>query len=220
MQPIQTTILDFHNGIVRWQQFEEALKNDQASRKARQKHLIENVLALQNIIEEANEVIQTLPIRLIHYDTKINNVLVNEKTMQPMAVVDLDTLMKGCILSDFGDMVRTFTNSTDEDCNQAEKITMRMPIFQALTKGFLEGCGTMLTPSEKKYLVLGSLNLVFMQVIRFLTDYLNGDVYYNTQYAEHNLDRTLNQWTLLQSMLQQQKTMEDAIKQASFYDLK
>ena len=211
LQKIQITIPDFHNSILRWKQFEEAIHNNQTSVK--QQHLIESILPLQKIAIEADQAIQELPARVIHSDTKMNNVLVNQKTMRPIAVADLDTLMPGCILSDFGDMVRTLTNSTDEDCHQTEQITMRMPIFQALATGFLEGCGEILTTEEKQHFILGALNVVLMQAVRFLTDSLNGNLYYKIKYPEHNLDRAINQLALLQSMLKQRKAMQEILKQ-------
>ncbi|GAI37229.1 unnamed protein product, partial [marine sediment metagenome] len=153
-----------------------------------------------------------IPVRVTHNDTKINNVLMDRETLKGLCVIDLDTVMPGTVLSDFGDMVRTFTNSVNEDVPDVLKVKMRLNIFRAMAEGYLSEANDFLTPVEKSNLVYGGKLITLMQGIRNLTDYLKGDVYYKINYPEHNLDRTRNQFALLRSIEEQEKHMEEIIK--------
>ena len=134
---------------------------------------------------------RNLPLRVTHNDTKAGNVLFSSHTHKAVAVIDLDTVMPGAILSDFGDMVRTFVPDKMED--DPTEITLNSAILEALTSGFLSETADFLTSAEKDHLLLGGAWITGEQALRFLTDWLAGDIYYKIQYPSHNLVRTRNQ---------------------------
>ena len=195
---LNSTIPGFHNGETRLIDFKNAIENAQPSRKKTAKKYIAEILGQQFFLKKINSL--KLPLRVIHHDTKINNILFEKNTLQAAAVVDLDTVMPGVILSDFGDMVRTFTNSADEDEPDTSKVEMRKDIFQAVQDGFLSEMDGVLNETEMEYLKFAGPWLTLMQAIRFLGDYLMGDLYYKTKYPDHNLVRAKNQWALFCSM--------------------
>lgn len=204
------TIPDFHNIDWRYNQLEEALKKDRLNRRKNCQEEINFLMRKRGISEIILRLMKEneLPVRVTHNDTKINNVLIDKMTHKGLCVVDLDTIMPGTILSDFGDMMRTFTPSLNEESKEIDKIYLRLPIFQALVKGFLEETGSFLTQTEKDHLIYGGKLITLMQGIRFLTDYLNGDIYYRTTYPEQNLMRTRNQLKLMQEMIYNESKME------------
>lgn len=220
------TIPGFHNGAQRWVDFEKAVTEDRMGRKKEVVEILDRIHALENLRFLVNYSYQNnkmqirstsgeiLPVRAIHHDTKINNVVFHEETGEALCVIDLDTLMPGTVLSDFGDMVRTFIPTFNENEKDASKITVRLDIFEAMVRGFLKATGSFLTGTEKKHLLDGGKYITFIQVIRFLGDYLNGDLYYKTHYAGQNLDRARNQLSLLESVLQQETEMERIIMQS------
>ena len=157
-----------------------------------------------------------LPIRITHNDTKINNVMLNKETNEGQCVIDLDTVMPGTVLYDFGDMVRTSTSPVEEDENDITKVTMRLDIFEALAKGYLEELAEVLTELEISNLIYGAKVIVYEQAIRFLTDYLMNDAYYSTSYPEHNLIRTRTQLALLQSIDNQTEEMERIVEKMKY----
>ena len=140
-----------------------------------------------------------LPLRVTHNDTKAGNVLFDKDTNKALAVIDLDTVMPGTILSDFGDMVRTFAPDREED--DPEAVQLREDILDALTEGFLSQTADFLTETERKYLLYGAAWMTGEQALRFLTDWLAGDVYYKIQNPEHNLVRARNQLALFRVIL-------------------
>jgi hypothetical protein len=221
---LSETIPGFHDGAKRWFDFEKAVVDDLAGRKKGIQVLLDRVFALRqlcflfeyryikgkiHIFTASGEV---LPVRAIHHDTKINNVVFDEITGDALCVIDLDTLMPGAVISDFGDMVRTFTPTFDEAETDAGKIAVRLDIFEAMTRGFLSATSGFLTPVERKNLLDGGKYITFIQVIRFLGDYLNGDIYYKTTYREQNLDRAGNQMALLGSILENEMMMQQMIQ--------
>ena len=195
---IHTIIPNFHNAAFRVQQFRDTLKNKPTDERLKKAH---NSL---NFIEERisyfNQIMENIPLRVTHNDTKISNILFDKTTQKAACIIDLDTLQPSTLLSDFGDMVRTYTPQYDEDERDLEKIEMRLPYFEALMEGFLSELSSVLTPSEKVNLIFGAKRTIFVQALRFLTDYLNNDIYYKTDYAEHNLARAENQIALLKSI--------------------
>lgn len=210
---IGITIPDFHDLEKRYRSFREAIQSGLPERKqkaAREIEILEQHTGL-NIWYDKLVTGYGLPERVCHKDTKINNVLVDKQTRKAVCVIDLDTVMPGTVLSDFGDMVRTFTNNADEDEADIEQVFCNIRIFESLAKGFLTETMTMLEKVEKDNLVFGAKYLTCMQAVRFLTDYLNGDVYYKTKYEEHNLVRTKNQVKLLQSIEEQEDEMNNFI---------
>jgi hypothetical protein len=160
---------------------------------------------MRSLASEFLSVYPDLPVRVTHNDTKINNVLFDAITGKGLCVIDLDTVMPGTILSDFGDMVRTFTSPSEEDEKDLSKVYFRMEIFNALAEGFLEETADILSPAEKNNLLLGGKLMIYMQAIRFLTDFLEGDIYYHTDYPEHNLVRARNQLKLLESFMEHER---------------
>ncbi|MFV0337563.1 MAG: phosphotransferase enzyme family protein [Chthoniobacterales bacterium] len=148
-----------------------------------------------------------LPERVTHNDTKLNNVMFDIKSREAICVVDLDTVMPGLVLYDFGDMVRTATSPSMEDEKDLSKVSMQMPMFEALAKGYLETARGFLTDAEKAQLAFSGKLISFEIGLRFLTDYLEGDVYFKTHRTEHNLDRCRTQFKLVQSIEEQEDAM-------------
>ena len=137
--------------------------------------------------------------RVTHNDTKISNVLFNKKG-KGLCLIDLDTVMPGIVHYDFGDAIRTSCNSAAEDEANLDLVEFNEEYYKAFTKGFMKKMKNSLTPVELKYLPLGAKTMIFIIGLRFLTDYLNGNIYYKTKYPEHNLDRAKNQFKLLKSL--------------------
>jgi Ser/Thr protein kinase RdoA (MazF antagonist) len=140
------------------------------------------------------------PVRLMHHDCKITNILFDSNTGRVICPIDLDTLMPGKFVSDLGDMIRTMACSENEESTNWEAISIRAPFYHAILKGYLEGIGPILTEDEKKNIHYSGLLLVYMQALRFLSDFLQGDKYYKTTYPDQNLNRALNQITLLEKL--------------------
>ena len=141
-----------------------------------------------------------LPLRVTHNDTKINNILMDAKTDQPVCIIDLDTVMPGACAYDFGDSIRFGASSAEEDEKDLDKVYMRLDLFEAFTRGYMRAVGKTLTKAEADSLSIGSIVITFETGIRFLGDYLNGDVYFKTAYPEHNLVRARNQFKLVADM--------------------
>lgn len=155
-----------------------------------------------------------LPKRITHCDTKVNNMLFDQDD-RFLCVIDLDTTMPGFVLSDFGDFIRTAANKGAEDDKELDRVGLDMEIFREFARGYLETASAFLTPIEKQLLPYGAQLLTYMQTVRFLTDYLNGDTYYKIQYPEHNLQRTLAQLTHLHSIDSHLEEMNAWINQLS-----
>lgn len=197
VEPLGETIPDFHNMELRWHQLEEAVRDDKAGR----------LQEVQDIVDELKESAEEmcmaerlyregkLPKRICHCDTKVNNMMFDENG-EALCVIDLDTVMPSFVFSDIGDFLRTAANTLNEDDAHYEDIDFRMDIYEAFKKGYLESASVFLTPLEKEMLPYAARLFPFMQCVRFLADYLNGDTYYKIQYPEHNLVRTKNQLEL------------------------
>jgi aminoglycoside phosphotransferase (APT) family kinase protein len=202
---LHDTIKDFHHTVARFMALEQAIASDMAGRAILAKPEIEFAFARQSITSvllDAN-----LPERITHNDTKFNNVMLDDMTGEGICVIDLDTVMPGLALHDFGDMVRTTTSPAKEDERDISKVTMQFSMFEALVRGYLASAGDFLTKDEKQYLVFSGKLIVFEQGIRFLTDYLQSDAYYRVNRDEHNLDRCRTQFKLLESIEQQEERM-------------
>jgi hypothetical protein len=207
--PLHETIPDFHATPKRFKTFLEVLGSDPCNRakdvKAEIDFVLENAGICDVLLNHVGK--GEIPVRVTHNDTKINNVLLDAKTHEGVCVIDLDTVMPGLSLYDFGDMVRTATNPAEEDEPVLSKVTMRMPIFEMLLKGFAEETHAFLTPAEKKNLVFAGKLITFEQMIRFLADHLAGDIYYKIHREGHNLDRCRTQMKMVQSMTAQEEAM-------------
>ncbi len=211
------TIPDFHNITQRYCKLKQSIEGDIANRKRECEKEIAFALDHEHLTEPITGLLERkeIPIRVTHNDTKINNVLMDKKSEKGLCVIDLDTVMPGTVLSDFGDMVRTFTNTVKEDDPHIDQVSMRLNIFRALTIGYLKEANRFLEPIEKKHLVYGGKLISLMQGIRNLTDYLMGDIYYKIDYDEHNLHRTQNQFALLRSIEDQEDEMIRVVQQYS-----
>lgn len=212
----EATIPDFHNLSFRYRQFQEAVVGASEERKQSAQELITYFLDKSEIVETYESLLQNpdFPDRLMHHDTKINNVLLDRDTQRGLAVCDLDTLMPGKIISDLGDMVRTYVSPVPEESVEFEKVVMRQEFYQALVEGYLSEMKDVLTETEKSAIFYSGLFLVYMQGIRFLADYLNGDVYYPIKYPEHNLDRAKNQMVLLRDLYAKEEVLREIIEEA------
>lgn len=196
------TIPNFHNMEFRLQQFHDAIRSNAAGRLEEVKDLVDEIekRAEAMCIQERLYREGKLKKRTNHCDTKVNNILFDANSDQVLCVIDLDTVMPGFVLSDIGDFIRTAGNTGAEDDENLNNVNVNIPIFQAYTKGYMEKAKAFLTPIEIKMLPYGGRLLTYMQTVRFLTDYLNGDIYYKIHSPKHNLIRAKAQFKLLQSL--------------------
>ncbi len=191
-------IPNFHNTASRYAAFEEAVARDAKGRAAEVQQEIDFVRARKADTEKVVALLESgeLPLRVTHNDTKLNNVLLDDETGKPMAVIDLDTVMPGSALYDFGDSIRFGTNPCAEDEKDLSKVFCRVDLFEEFTRGYLEACGDSLTAKEKELLPFGGYLMTLECGIRFLTDYLDGDTYFKIHYPDQNLDRCHTQFKL------------------------
>ncbi|WP_273273392.1 phosphotransferase enzyme family protein [Maribacter polysiphoniae] len=203
----------FHNIRFRFEQWDEVLAKDPVGRKSMVMEEIswiedrrEEMLQFWTLVEEG-----TIPTRVTHNDTKINNILFDKKG-DVLCMIDLDTVLSSTALNDFGDAMRSYTNTGLEDDTELDNVSMDLEIFTAYTKGYLEEAKSFLVQSEMDYLAFSAKYITYEQVLRFLMDYIAGDTYYKIKSPEHNLVRTHAQYKLLQSMEAQFKTMQDVVK--------
>ena len=192
------TLPSFHNGNSITKKFEEAVFNGDKERLLSTMVLISEIEKKLPILKKWDEVCNSLPIRVVHYDTKINNFLFDKKTEEVLALIDLDTLMPGCVLSDIGDMIRTYSNPVGEESKEIEKVVCNTEIVNVIIKEFAKKAS--LEKKEKENLFFGGQAITFMQCVRFLNDYLNGDSYYKIIFQSQNLIRAKNQWALYLSL--------------------
>jgi Ser/Thr protein kinase RdoA (MazF antagonist) len=203
-----TVLPDFHNLGMRFEQLKSAVAQDKAGRLNDCQVLVDFCLAQQNLVAELTALFPTLPLRVCHNDTKINNMLYSASEGRGIAAIDLDTCMPGYWLFDFGDMVRTCCSPEAEDSLNTANVQIRPDIFQALAQGYLQGLAGVITDAERQSLLLGAKVMCLMIGIRFLTDHLNGDVYFTIKRPEHNLQRAQNQIRLYQDLLRQQDKLK------------
>jgi len=206
---LNVTIQNFHDTATRYQDFEAAVIQDPLNRAIKAKKEIEFALrntdlsnALISPCQEGN-----IPERISHNDAKLNNVLFSDKTKEAICIIDLDTVMPGLSLFDFGDLVRSSTCPAFEDERDLTKISMQLSIFEALINGYLDATGSFLTQKEKTMLPLSGKVITFETAIRFLTDYLNGDTYFKIHREHQNLDRCRTQFKLMNSIIEQEEQM-------------
>ncbi len=209
---LHITIPSFHDLALRYQQFQLALEQGNAERIEEAKDLISQVKELVSI-EEQFESIRSNPgckLRVTHHDTKISNVLFNEQG-KGLCVIDLDTVMPGYFISDVGDMMRTYLSPVSEEESDYSKIVIRTDIFEAIVHGYYEQMKQDLTAAELDLFVYAGKFMIYMQAIRFLTDYINNDVYYGARYPKHNLVRAGNQLVLLQCLLKDETALQQIV---------
>ena len=198
------TIPDFHNMELRARQLDEAVAADAVGRmaEAEVQEILKEVLVYREEMCKAERMHRegVLPKRICHCDTKVNNMMFDAESDKVLCVIDLDTVMPGFVLSDIGDFIRTGANTGAEDDENLDNVNVNMEIFKAYTRGYMEKAKSFLTPTEIKLLPYGGRLLTYMQTVRFLTDYINGDTYYKIHSPKHNLIRTKAQFKLLQSL--------------------
>ena len=210
---LHATIPDFHNLILRYQQFEHSLKTGNKTRIGHAGELIEYLKKRVDIVEVFARLRKDSAVkeRVTHHDTKISNVLFNASG-SGMCVIDLDTIMPGYFISDVGDMMRTYLSPANEEEKDFSKIEIREDFFRAIVQGYAEAMKNELTGAEKKLITYSGAFLVYMQALRFLTDYLNNDVYYGAKYEEHNFIRAGNQVELLKQMEEKKGALEEIVR--------
>ena len=215
-EPLAETIKGFHNIRHRFAQWDEALTRDAAGRKkelATEIGWIESrraeMLGFWALVENG-----TIPTRVTHNDTKINNILFDNKG-EVLCTIDLDTVMNSTSLNDFGDAIRTYANTGEEDDRDLTKVGLSLEMFRAYTEGYLSQRARQLTRAEIDHLAFSARYITFEQVLRFLMDYIDGDIYYKIKYPDHNLVRTHAQYELLQSMEEQYGEMTKIVDEVA-----
>jgi hypothetical protein len=209
--PIGEIIPDFHNIEFRLKQMEDAVAEDRIG----QMREVEVQKFVDKVREKADQMCLgeslyregKLPKRICHCDTKVNNMLF-DKDGNVLCVIDLDTVMPSFVFSDFGDFLRSAANTGAEDDQNLDNIHFNMAIFEAFAKGYLEGTKSFLLPIEKENLPYAATLFPYMQAVRFLTDYINGNTYYKIKYATHNLVRTRAQWRLFEESVSKLEAMK------------
>lgn len=209
-----TVIPDFHNTPKRVENLKKAVEKNASGRA----DLVKDEIAFAYDIAKMSGAITdaiadgSVPLRVSHNDTKLNNVLFDEKTDDSLCLIDLDTVMGGSYLYDFGDAMRFGASTAAEDCTELDKVNFDLDIFEAFTKGYLESAADVLTDGEKKLIYTSVILMTYECGIRFLTDYIDGDVYFRTHYDNHNLDRARNQFKLVRDMLDKKEQGEAIVK--------
>lgn len=207
------TIPGFHNTRSRFDAFRKAIEEDSHGRAADVRAEIDYAFEREPIVDVLLDLQKSgdIPERITHNDTKLNNVMIDDETAEGLCVIDLDTVMPGLALYDFGDMVRSAARPAPEDETDLAKIVVRMDMFEALARGYLASAGAMLNHAEKDHLVFSAILITFEQGLRFLTDYLQGDVYYKTHREGHNLDRSRVQFKMVESMAEHEDEMQQMV---------
>ena len=198
---IAETIPNFHNIKIRLERFSKSVHDDVANRV---KEVMPEIAFIQKRMEDMEGALtrnnaQGLPLRTIHNDTKFNNVLL-DKNDHAQCVIDLDTVMPGYVAYDFGDAVRTIINTAAEDEEDLDKINLNISLFKSYAQGYFEEARNFLTDAETESLLTGVFLITYEQTVRFLTDYIDGDVYYKIRFPQHNLQRTRAQLHLLKRL--------------------
>lgn len=210
---IEEVIPHFHHIGKRLERFEQAVSADAKGRAGGLREEINWIRKRNRLMHRVLEMGAEgkLPVRILHYDTKFNNVLLDDQD-QIMCIIDLDTVMPGYLAYDFGDAIRTIINNAPEDEADLDKIRLNIPLFEAYARGYFEGSGTLMGENEVNSLIPGVLLLPYMQAVRFLTDYLEGDQYYKILHPDHNLQRSLAQMRLVEELEAHQQILQETLK--------
>ena len=211
---LEETIPNFHHTRHRFGSLQHAIQRDHLNRAQEARAEIDFALAHEPLVDVILSAMakRRIPERITHNDTKFNNVMLDTVTGEAKCVVDLDTVMPGCALYDFGDMVRTTTSPTLEDEKDLSKVGMQLPIFKRLAEGYFSAAGTFLKPAEKELMAFSGKLITFEIGIRFLTDFLSGDTYFRIHRPGHNLDRCRTQFKLVESIEKQEKAMQKFVE--------
>jgi len=210
---LHETIPHFHDTPHRYNYFKEVLKTDPQSRAKTAAREIDFALAREDYAKTLMTLLASghIPLRVTHNDTKLNNVLFDKATRKAICVVDLDTVMPGLSVNDFGDAIRYGASTASEDETDLSKVSLSLPLLEAFATGFLASCGQSLNSCERIYLRDGAKMMALECGLRFLTDYLNGDIYFGTKYDNHNLDRCRTQFKLVEEMDRKWDNMQKVI---------
>ncbi len=208
------TIPNFHNTVDRLNKLKEAIQKDAVNRVKNVKEEIDFVLNREKDCHIICDLLEKgeIPLRVTHNDTKLNNIMIDNKTKKAICVIDLDTVMPGTLLNDFGDSIRFGASTALEDEQDLSKVECSMELFEAYTKGFIEGVKGNLTDKEKEMLPMGAKIITLECGIRFLTDYLQGDTYFKIDRDNHNLDRARTQFKLVLDMENKWEQMKNIVK--------
>lgn len=201
-ETLHETILNFHNTPSRFQDFQRAVREDKMGRAVLAKEEISFALERESDTRVLTDLLHAgeLPLRVTHNDTKLNNILFDADTKKAICIIDLDTVMPGLSHYDFGDSIRFGASTGAEDEKDLSKVELDLTLFEAFTKGYLEGCGGSLTEKEIEMLPMGAKLMTYECGIRFLADFLEGDVYFKIHRDGHNLDRARTQFKLVKDM--------------------
>ena len=213
-ETLHETIVGFHDTKARFAAFKKAIEEDVCGRAASVKDEIDFYLAREDVANVFGDMLANgeVPLRVTHNDTKLNNVMIDDKTRKGICVVDLDTVMPGLAMNDFGDSIRFGASTAAEDEKDLDKVWCDMELFDIYAKGFIEGCGGKLTAKEIEMLPMGAKVMTYECGMRFLTDYLQGDTYFKVHREGHNLDRCRTHIKLIQDMEAKWDIMNDIIK--------
>lgn len=214
---LHETIVNFHNTVSRFADFKKAVDEDVCGRAKEVQEEIKFVLDREQVAHIICDALEEkrIPLRVTHNDTKLNNIMIDDKTGKGLCVIDLDTVMPGSALYDFGDSIRFGASTGTEDEVNLDLISIDLNLFDAYTKGFLEGCAGSLTEEEIKLFPAGAKVITFEQGMRFLTDYLQGDTYYKTSRPGQNLDRSRTQLKLVADMEKKWDEMQKIVEKYS-----
>lgn len=195
---LKETIPDFHNTTKRIEALEKAAKDDKVGRLKNTQKELEFALSRKDKAKIGLELLKSgkVPLRVTHNDTKINNILFDEETKEGICIIDLDTIMPGLSLYDFGDAIRSGASTALEDEPDLSKVSISLELYESYVKGYLDCCADALTKAEVDHLAYGAWLMTFECGVRFLTDYLDGDNYFRIDYPEHNLVRAKNQFVM------------------------
>ena len=216
-ETLYETIPGFHDTRKRYEAFEQAVKEDSLGRAANVQREIAFIRERKELAGEFMNRLEKgeLSLRVTHNDTKLNNVMIDDRTQKGICVIDLDTVMPGLVMNDFGDSIRFGASTATEDETDLSLVSCSMELFETYTKGFLKGCGNSLTPLEIELLAMGAKMMTYENGIRFLTDYLQGDVYFKIARENHNLDRCRTQLKLIADMEAKWDQMQEIVQKAS-----
>lgn len=208
------TIEGFHDTAARFEQLEAANVRDPVGRAAGVRAEVDELRSHRAMADVLPPLIESgeVPTRIVHNDAKIANVLLDDTTGKARCVVDLDTVMPGSLLHDFGDMVRSMATPTDEDEADLARISVRPDLFDAVARGFLETAGPVLTPKERELLVFAGRLITLEQAVRFLADYLDGDRYYRNTRGDQNLRRARSQLALFNSLTERERELQAIVR--------
>ncbi len=211
---LHETIPDFHNTGKRYQTFAQVLEADAYSRAAECEPEIAFVKERQQEMTVLTDMLARgqLPLRVTHNDTKLNNIMIDDATGKGICVIDLDTVMPGLSLYDFGDSIRFGANTAKEDEPDVSKVSLDLNLYEQYVRGYIEGCSGSLTDTELRMLPMGAKMMTLECGMRFLTDYLEGDVYFKIHQEKHNLIRCRTQFALVADMEKKWQEMEDIVR--------